>query len=43
MLYLRPKFQCPASTGTTTSEKNWDRAFLSEAEFQKKYGESPTV
>lgn len=40
MLYQRPKFQCPASSGKSTSDKNWDRAFLSEDEFKAKYGES---
>jgi hypothetical protein len=41
MLYLRPKFSCPASSGTTTSSKNWDRAFLNEQDFVIKYGHTP--
>lgn len=41
MLYQRPKFTCPASSGATTSEKNWDRAFLAPSQFIAKYGESP--
>lgn len=42
MLYQRPKFTCPASTGTKTSEKNWDRAFLTAEQFKQKYGELPS-
>jgi hypothetical protein len=42
MLYQRPKFSCPASSGASTSEKNWDRAFLSESEYAKKYNETPS-
>jgi len=41
MLYQRKVFTYPASSGTTTSEKNWDRAFLKPDQFQAKYGESP--
>ena len=41
MLYQRPSFSCPASSGATTSEKNWDRAFLAPDQFAEKYGESP--
>lgn len=39
MLYERPKFTCPAA-GQNTTQKNWDRAFLSEIEFSTKYGEA---
>lgn len=35
MLYKRPTFTCPASNGA--SDKQWDLAFLSKEEFQKKY------
>lgn len=42
MLYQRPKFQCPASSGKTTTDKNWDRAFLSADDFKAKYGEEPS-
>lgn len=39
MLYQRPKFTCPASSGRTTSEKTWDLAFLPKEQFESKYGE----
>lgn len=35
MLYKRPTFTCPANGSAT--EKQWDLAFLSKEEFQKKY------
>lgn len=41
MLYQRRVFSCPASSGASTSEKNWDRAFLSREKFVEKYGEEP--
>lgn len=41
-MYLRPSFTLPAS-GLKTSDKNWDRAFLSRDKFFEKYGEEPTV
>lgn len=40
MLYTRRVFSCPASSGASTSEKNWDRAFLSKEEFAFKYREA---
>jgi hypothetical protein len=41
MFYQRKVFACPASSGASTSEKNWDRAFLKPDQFIAKYGESP--
>lgn len=37
MLYQRPKFSCPAA-GLKTTDKDWDRAFLSPDQFESKYG-----
>lgn len=37
MLYQRPKFTCPAAPHRTT-DKTWDRAFLSPEQFEAKYG-----
>lgn len=37
MLYQRPSFTLPAKS-PVTSEKNWDRAFLTEEQFESKYG-----
>lgn len=37
MLYQRNVFTCPAA-GLKTSEKNWDRAFLTPEQFAAKYG-----
>lgn len=42
MLYLRPTFTCPAA-GPKTSDKNWDRAFLTAEQFSQKYGELPNA
>ena len=39
MLYQRPSFTLPAKS-PVTSEKNWDRAFLSKEDFQAKWQES---
>jgi hypothetical protein len=39
MLYQKPSFTLPAKS-PVTSEKNWDRAFLSKEKFQERYGES---
>lgn len=38
MLYQRRVFTCPASSGSSTSEMTWDRAFLSADQFAAKYG-----
>jgi hypothetical protein len=38
MKYTEKSFTLPASAGATT-EKNWDRAFLSPESFEAKYGE----
>jgi hypothetical protein len=38
MLYLRRTFTCPASN--TATDKQWDLAFLSKEEYQKKYNVS---
>lgn len=38
MLYQRPSFQLPAA-GLNTTEKNWDRAFLTQEQFESKYGQ----
>lgn len=40
MLYQRPSFQLPAAK-PGTSQKDWDRAFLSKEEFVLKYKELP--
>jgi hypothetical protein len=40
MKYEKPTFTLPASANT--SQKTWDRAFLSEEEFRKKYPEPNT-
>lgn len=37
MKYLSRSFTVPASHNT--SQKQWDRAFMSNDEFEKKYGE----
>lgn len=37
MLYQRPSFTLPAKSHKT-SDKNWDRAFLSRDQFEDKYG-----
>ena len=37
MLYQRPSFTCPAAPHRT-SDKDWDRAFLSREQFAAKYG-----
>ena len=41
MQYTQPKFTLPASTGKTTSQKQWDLAFMNREEFTAKYGEEP--
>lgn len=38
MNYLRKTFTLPASSGSTTSDLNWDLAFLSQDQFREKYG-----
>jgi len=40
VLYTRGTWTCPAA-GLKTTDKNWDRAFLSVDEFRQKYGETP--
>ena len=37
MLYQFKSFTCPAA-GNRTSQKDWDRAFLSTEQFEKLYG-----
>lgn len=41
MLYVRPTFTCPASSGRTTTEVKWDLAFLTSSQFYIKYGIHP--
>jgi hypothetical protein len=43
MLYTRKVFSCPASSGGKTTDKNWDRAFLSKEEFAAKYPSEATT
>ena len=37
MLYLRPNFTLPAANVRTT-QKDWDRAFLTKEDFERLYG-----
>lgn len=37
MLYLRPSFTLPVAN-PGTSDKNWDRAFLSKEDFEARWG-----
>lgn len=37
MLYQRRTFTCPAAPNRT-SDKTWDRAFLTQEQFAAKYG-----
>lgn len=37
MLYTMGRWTCPAGNPNTT-EKNWDRAFLSKEDFESKHG-----
>ena len=37
MLYQLGRWTCPAANSKTT-DKNWDRAFLSREEFEAKHG-----
>lgn len=40
MKYTEKSFTLPAAS-ETTSQKNWDRAFLTADEFLRKYGPDP--
>jgi hypothetical protein len=43
MLYTRKSFSCPASSGTSTSQRKWDYATLSMKDFIARYGDYSPV